>query len=227
MVRRPPRASSHRHRKDPALHGAFLLPILGAMIHGRCGDAVYPLLRVAHSTGDSKYLRTAILVHDWSERNVSQADGSWINDVILSSWKKASPSSTTIALRRSRSTTMGQFSPSQRGSSGRPVLPPLQSSSIGSSPSKPATSTTRSQPPTPSPSAAWSSTSRTTLVTAPANSPTLPSTASHPPACSTAKATPSKSSAPNTAARSTSATTSKSRCPRWPSMRHSPTTRPS
>ncbi len=71
---------------DPALHGAFLCPSC-AMIHGRCGDAVYPLLRVAHTTGDSKYLHAAIMVHDWSEHNVSQADGSWINDVILSSWK--------------------------------------------------------------------------------------------------------------------------------------------
>jgi hypothetical protein len=71
---------------NPALHGAFLCPSC-AMIHGRCGDAVYPLLRVAHTTGDSRYLRAAIMVHDWSERNVSQADGSWINDVILSSWK--------------------------------------------------------------------------------------------------------------------------------------------
>lgn len=71
---------------NPALHGAFLCPSC-AMIHGRCGDAVYPLLRVAHTTGDSKYLRAAIMVHDWSELNVSHPDGSWTNDVILSSWK--------------------------------------------------------------------------------------------------------------------------------------------
>ena len=57
------------------------------MIHGRCGDAVYPLLRVAHTTGDSKYLRAALAVYDWTERQVSHADGSWINDVTLSSWK--------------------------------------------------------------------------------------------------------------------------------------------
>ena len=72
--------------ETPALHGALLCPSC-AMIHGRCGDAVYPLLRVAHTTGDSKYLRAAIMVHDWSEQNVSHADGSWTNDVILSSWK--------------------------------------------------------------------------------------------------------------------------------------------
>ena len=44
-------------------------------------------LRVAHTTGDTKYLHAAILVHDWSEQNVSHPDGSWTNDVILSSWK--------------------------------------------------------------------------------------------------------------------------------------------
>jgi len=72
--------------KDPALHGGLLCPACG-MIHGRCGDAVYPLLRVAQSTGDGKYLRAALLVHEWSERQVSRSDGSWVNDVTLSSWK--------------------------------------------------------------------------------------------------------------------------------------------
>ncbi|MCU1224393.1 MAG: hypothetical protein JWQ42_2486 [Edaphobacter sp.] len=72
--------------QDPALHGGLLCPACG-MIHGRCGDAVYPLLRVAQSTGNDKYLRAALLVHDWSERQVSRSDGSWVNDVTLSSWK--------------------------------------------------------------------------------------------------------------------------------------------
>jgi hypothetical protein len=57
------------------------------MIHGRCADAVYPLLRVAHATGDAKYVRAAMDMHNWSERQVSRADGSWVNDVTLSSWK--------------------------------------------------------------------------------------------------------------------------------------------
>ncbi|HEY6414353.1 MAG TPA: hypothetical protein VIX42_11745, partial [Edaphobacter sp.] len=72
--------------QDPALHGALLCPAC-AFIHGRCGDAVYPLLRVAHTTGNAKYLNAALLVNEWSERQVSRADGSWINDVTLSSWK--------------------------------------------------------------------------------------------------------------------------------------------
>src|SRR5277367_1348629 len=70
----------------PALHGALLCPAC-TIIHGRCGDAVYPLLRQAHITGQSKYLEAALLVHEWSEQQVSRADGSWINDVTLSSWQ--------------------------------------------------------------------------------------------------------------------------------------------
>ncbi len=71
---------------DPALHGALLCPAC-SIIHGRCADAVYPLLRVAHTTGNKKYLTAAIQLYDWAERNVSRPDGSWINDVILSSWQ--------------------------------------------------------------------------------------------------------------------------------------------
>jgi hypothetical protein len=71
---------------DPALRGGLLCPACG-IIHGRCGDAVYPLLRMAHNTGEAKYLQSALIVHEWSERQVSRADGSWINDVTLSSWQ--------------------------------------------------------------------------------------------------------------------------------------------
>ena len=71
---------------DPATHGGFLCPSC-VVIHGRCGEAIYPLLRMASATGDDRYLRAALQVHDWSERQVSQRDGSWINDVTLSSWK--------------------------------------------------------------------------------------------------------------------------------------------
>jgi hypothetical protein len=57
------------------------------VIHGRCGDAIYPLLRTARTTGDSRYLQAALLVYDWSERRVSRPDGSWINDVDLNPWQ--------------------------------------------------------------------------------------------------------------------------------------------
>jgi hypothetical protein len=71
---------------DPIFNGGLLCAAC-ALIHGRCGDAVYPLLRVAHSTGDEKYLRAALAVYEWSERTVSRADGSWVNDVSLSNWQ--------------------------------------------------------------------------------------------------------------------------------------------
>ena len=72
--------------RDPAFHGGLLCPSC-AFIHGRCGDAVYSLLRMAHTTGEAKYLRAAMLVHEWSQVQVSRADGSWINDVTLSTWQ--------------------------------------------------------------------------------------------------------------------------------------------
>ncbi len=70
----------------PALHGGFLCPAC-VLVHGRSGDAVYPLLRMASSSGDSKYLDAALLVYDWSEQQVSRSDGGWVNDVTLSPWE--------------------------------------------------------------------------------------------------------------------------------------------
>ena len=72
--------------KDPALHGGLLCPACGIM-HGRCGDAVYPLLRMAQTTNDEKYLRAALLVNEWTERNLSRSNGSWMNDISLSPWQ--------------------------------------------------------------------------------------------------------------------------------------------
>jgi hypothetical protein len=72
--------------RDPAFYGGLLCPSC-AFIHGRCGDAVYALLRMAHTTGEAKYLRAAMLVHQWSQAQVSRADGSWVNDVTLSTWQ--------------------------------------------------------------------------------------------------------------------------------------------
>jgi hypothetical protein len=69
-----------------ALRGGLLCPACG-IIHGRCGDAVYPLLHLAHTTGASRYIEAAIRAHEWSQRQVSRDDGSWVNDVTLSSWK--------------------------------------------------------------------------------------------------------------------------------------------
>ena len=72
--------------RDPAFYGGLLCPSC-ALIHGRCGDSVYPLLKMAHSTGEAKYVRGAMLVHEWSQAQVSRPDGSWVNDVTLSTWQ--------------------------------------------------------------------------------------------------------------------------------------------
>src|SRR5260370_21635460 len=51
---------------EPPLYGGILCPAC-ALIHGRCGDAVYPLLRMAPTTGDARYVPAATPGHEWSE----------------------------------------------------------------------------------------------------------------------------------------------------------------
>jgi hypothetical protein len=75
-----------RGLKGAGANGALLCPGCG-IVHGRCADAVYPLLRVARSTGDSRYVDAARAVQSWSESHVSRSDGSWVNDPVLSDWK--------------------------------------------------------------------------------------------------------------------------------------------
>jgi hypothetical protein len=70
----------------PALDGGFLCPAC-VLIHGRSADAIYPLLHMAGRTGDDKYLKAALLVYEWSENQVSQPNGSWLNDVMINSWQ--------------------------------------------------------------------------------------------------------------------------------------------
>ncbi|MCM2374182.1 hypothetical protein NB063_26500 [Rhodopirellula sp. ICT_H3.1] len=71
---------------DPSRHGALLCPSC-SHIHGRCSDALYPFLHLAHVTGEQKYLDAAINVYDWAENNVSQPDGSWTNDINPKAWR--------------------------------------------------------------------------------------------------------------------------------------------
>ena len=71
---------------DPTKHGGIDCPA-SKRIHGRCSDALYPFLHMAHVTGEQKYLDAAIRVYDWAEHNVSRADGSWTNDVNPKSWR--------------------------------------------------------------------------------------------------------------------------------------------
>jgi len=67
-------------------HGGILCPACG-MIHGCCGNALYPLLRTARTTGDSKYIQAGLLVHEWMDQQLSRPDGSWVEEVDKSPWK--------------------------------------------------------------------------------------------------------------------------------------------
>ncbi|MGY6648023.1 hypothetical protein [Wenyingzhuangia sp. IMCC45574] len=71
---------------DKDVHGALGCPSC-SHIHGRCMDAVYPFLYMADVTGDQKYLKGAILVMQWAENNVSQANGAWTVIKNPKSWK--------------------------------------------------------------------------------------------------------------------------------------------
>ncbi|MBL0745806.1 hypothetical protein [Chryseolinea lacunae] len=67
------------------LYGGILCPACGRM-HGRCGEAVYPLLSMAKRSKKQSYATAALRLFDWMERNVSLPDGSWSNDINVSSW---------------------------------------------------------------------------------------------------------------------------------------------
>lgn len=56
-----------------------------ARIHGRSGDAIYPLMFMAKKTGDHKYLESAKKLFLWSE-NMAKEDGSYYNDT-NSDWR--------------------------------------------------------------------------------------------------------------------------------------------
>lgn len=71
---------------EEGANGGFLCPGCG-MVHGRVADTVYPLLRMARTSGDARYIRAAKTAQTWSEHNVSRPDGSWVNDVFLNEWK--------------------------------------------------------------------------------------------------------------------------------------------
>ncbi|MBR0537213.1 MAG: hypothetical protein IJK40_03610 [Clostridia bacterium] len=69
---------------DPALDGGILCPACG-VIHGRCHEAVYPLMYMAHRTADERYLDAARRLFDWGE-NMVCPDGGMMND-FKSPWK--------------------------------------------------------------------------------------------------------------------------------------------
>lgn len=70
---------------NPALHGALRCPAC-SRIHGRCGDAVLPLLSMAARCGDGRYLKAALAAWQWM-KNVDSPDGAWTNETDPDSWK--------------------------------------------------------------------------------------------------------------------------------------------
>lgn len=66
--------------------GGIMCPACG-LVHGRSADAMYPLIHMAHKKNQSEYLDSALLLFRWMEKNVSQPDGSWLNDPVNHSWK--------------------------------------------------------------------------------------------------------------------------------------------
>ena len=67
------------------LQGGLLCPAC-AMVHGRSGDAIFPFLLLAEQQKDKRYLDAALQLYQWMERMVSMPDGSWVNEVSVSSW---------------------------------------------------------------------------------------------------------------------------------------------
>ena len=69
---------------DERLHGGLLCPACG-MIHGRCHEAVYPLLCAAAHTGNMAFRDAAVRLFRWG-LNLRSADGGSRND-LKSDWK--------------------------------------------------------------------------------------------------------------------------------------------
>lgn len=74
-----------KDKTQTGLFGGILCPSC-ARIHGRCPEAIYPLMYLAETTKNKLYLNSAIALYDWMETNVSHPDGSWVNDVNVSNW---------------------------------------------------------------------------------------------------------------------------------------------
>lgn len=72
------------HIDNKHLYGGILCPACGR-IHGRCSDAIYPMMVMARLTHEEKYLDCAKRLFAWSE-NMLQPDGSYYNDT-NSGWK--------------------------------------------------------------------------------------------------------------------------------------------
>ncbi|MGL5785907.1 MAG: hypothetical protein ACRCX4_03680 [Bacteroidales bacterium] len=68
-----------------ALQGGLLCPACNR-VHGRCMDAILPLMYLAETSGDTTYTNAAVSLMNWAENNVSTPDGGWLNDINVSDW---------------------------------------------------------------------------------------------------------------------------------------------
>lgn len=70
---------------QPTRHGALGCPACNRL-HGRCGDAILPLLAMAERSGEMRYRDAALALWAWM-KNVDSADGAWTNEPDPKSWK--------------------------------------------------------------------------------------------------------------------------------------------
>lgn len=66
-------------RKHKGLYGGFLCEACG-LIHGRCADAIYPMITMYSKTKDEKYLKCAENLFHWQKNNVRRCNGLNMND---------------------------------------------------------------------------------------------------------------------------------------------------
>ena len=66
-------------KKSRGLFGGILCESCG-YIHGRCADAIYPMITMYKMTGNSKYFTCAENLYTWQINNVRKSDGLNIND---------------------------------------------------------------------------------------------------------------------------------------------------
>ena len=66
-------------RKSKGVYGGILCDAC-AFIHGRCSDAVYPMVAMYEQTGDEKYLNCAKLLIQWHDNNLKSNAGYYFND---------------------------------------------------------------------------------------------------------------------------------------------------
>lgn len=67
-------------------YGGIFCPACSC-VHGRSGDLILPLLFMANYSGNARYTRAAMDLYTWMEANVSETDGSWVNEINISDWK--------------------------------------------------------------------------------------------------------------------------------------------